>query len=134
MNGESYNNKKFEQIRGSLYRTVFKSDGVWVQVVADKSNNELLFMTSNTEDITSFNSDKSDVTGDFVKILRQVLYIIPFMVNQLKMTTITVISKPHTKKIYDALFNQRVSNKFGFELVTKTTDSQNNSVYTFKKR
>lgn len=134
VSGDSYNDKKFEQFHGSLYRTVFKSDNVWVQIVFDKSNNELLFMTSRTEDITSFDSNKTDVTGDFVKILRHVLYITPFMMTQLKLSTIMIKSRPHTKKTYDVLFGKKISEKFGLELVAKSEDSQGNSVYTFKKK
>lgn len=129
--GDSYTDKKFEAMGSGLYRTVFQSDKVWVQVVFDKNNNELLFMTGDTDDITAFDTNKRSITGNIRMIFSNMLYIIPFLIKQLRPTTIMISSKPHTKKIYNYLYSKGAFEKIGLVSVSKR-DVGNDTHYTFR--
>jgi hypothetical protein len=129
--GDSYTDKKFESVGNNLYRTVFKSDNVWVQVMFDRNHNELLFMTSDSDDITTFDTNKRNITGDIKTIFGNLLYIIPFLIRQLRPQTIMLASKVHTKKIYDYLYARKALSKIGLENLSKK-DTGTESQYTFK--
>jgi len=129
--GDSYTDNKFESMGRGLYRTVFQSGSVWVQVVFDKSNSELLFMTSDTDDITAFDTNKRNITGDIRMIFGNMLYVIPFLIKQLRPSIIMLSSRPHTKKIYDYLYSKKTLEKIGLVSISKQ-DVGNDTHYTFK--
>jgi hypothetical protein len=127
----SYNDKKFAPFHGNLYRTVFKDD-VWVQVLFDKSTQEISFMTSNSEDVFSFTTDKrQDVRGNVMSIFSHLLYILPFLVKQFRPLRLMFNSKPHTKKIYDLVYAKQMLQQFGYETVSKV-DTGSETQYVYK--
>jgi hypothetical protein len=88
-------------------------------------------MTSYSDDVTSFNTDKSGLKGDIKLILSHVFYIIPFLIKQLKLQKVMFMSKPHTRRVYDLLFAKDSFSSVGLEGVSKVdigTDTQ----YTFR--
>jgi hypothetical protein len=133
---QDFTDKKFDKFGSNNYRTVFNMEGGVVQVLFDKANNELSFVTGKTADLTRLSFDKQDISMDIRKVFSAILYIIPFLLRQLNPPFIMFSSKEHTKKIYDFIFkNSSLDSelkRLGLEK-DKIINQGNSSQYFFKR-
>ena len=131
-----YTNQKFSAILG-LMRTVFVLDGIYFQVLCDKTTQEVSFRVSRTEDLTQYSDEPIGVSINIQILFSHILYIISKYIEQYKPPRIMFTSRSHTKKLYAGFYKSKALNdqakKLGYSLTSSESLPDGSDKYVYSK-